>query len=275
VSARVEMVSRNRRALSAWALAPRVALLAATLVLALAGLHSIVVRPRAVAPMRVSAPVDQAADGFAVEFARAYLSFDATHPDARLRALAALGASSEADAPPEGGRRSVVWALAVQDERAIAGGRIVTVAAQTDDATAPTYLAVPVRRVGGALALGGYPSIVGPPLTLSGAPAQHVAVTDPQLRTVAARVVRNYLARDRQDLDADLASRALVTLPTAPFAVASTDEVAWADRAHTGVLVTVEAASTRGENLTFTYELGVNRHERWYVDSIEVIPSST
>ena len=53
---------------------------------------------------------------------------------------------------------TVTWAEAVQSQRGLGGAQIITVAAQTDTLDGPIYLAVPVRRTAGALALAGYPA---------------------------------------------------------------------------------------------------------------------
>lgn len=279
---RVEHATASARSARLRARAPRIAFIAVTAVLSLAGARQ-VIAPRHVPAQKVVVPaatVDQASHGFALQFTRAYLSYDASDPAARQAALAPFEASgADPDggySPPQSGARSVLWADVVQDQKAIAGGRIVTIAAQLTSETAPVYLAVPVRRdQGGALQLGGYPSLVGAPAVGGDPPPTHTEVNDAGLRQVSARAVSNYLARDKTDLDADLADQAVVTLPSVALRVTGTDTVLWADKGGTGVLVTVNASDRQGGEATLTYELGVVRKDRWQVTSIEVVPTKT
>ncbi len=113
---------------------------------------------------------DHALEEFAQGFARAYLTYDAGRAELRERALARY-APDELDAgaglvPPDRGSQQVTWTRVAQNQEALAGGRIVVVAAGIASGSEPLYLAVPVDRVDeGAIALTGYPSLVGPPST--------------------------------------------------------------------------------------------------------------
>jgi hypothetical protein len=262
--------------------APRIAFVTVATVLSLAGLRQ-VVAPRRAPILRTSvasAGVDTAAHAFALQFARAYLSYDAADPAARAAALEPFALSgSDPDlsyTPPARGAQGVVWADVAQDQPALAGGRIVTVAAQLTSVRAPVYLAVPVRRDGsGALALAGYPAFVGAPAIGASSPPARREVDDRGLSKVAIRAVTNYLARDGADLDADLSDRAVVTLPAVAMRVTGTDSVAWAQPGGGGVLVTVRALDPRGAEATLAYELRVVHRDRWQVTSIEVVPTKT
>jgi hypothetical protein len=256
---------------------PRLLSVLLVAVLALAGLRVIVfgahVSARAPVPERTA--VDLAAHGLAAEVVRRYLSWDAEHPERRIRSLSGLagpllGEDLGLTPPPQGAQR-VRWAQVVQDQEAIAGGRLVTVAAMTD-ARGLLHVSVPLRRDGsGRLVLAGYPAVVGGPLIDANAPAPvRRTVTDPGLRRVAARAVENYLAGDAEDLQADLAPGAKVALPG--LALDVTDTVEIADLGPDGALVTVRARGDDGAVLTLAYELGIARAERWYVTAVQTFP---
>src|SRR4029077_7247955 len=106
------------------------------------------------------------------------------------------------------GSQQVSWAEVASNQLALAGGRVITVAAQTDAQPAPVYLAVTVRHdPGRGLSLVGYPSLVGAPSIATHQPQPaRATVDDPAVVEVATRVVRNYLAGNAQDLAADLTS---------------------------------------------------------------------
>src|SRR3954451_16269092 len=96
-----------------------------------------------------AAVTDLAAEGFAEQFARTLLTFDASHPDARRRALAAFaGAGLDPDAglvPPPSGSQQVQWARVVQQRDPRPGEHLYTVATQTQPGGL-LHLAVDVRR---------------------------------------------------------------------------------------------------------------------------------
>ena len=143
--------------------------------------------PRAALPaalLRRPAAEDLAAEGFATLFARAYLTWEAQHPEAREHALAPfVGPGIDGDAglqPPAGGEQRVQWTQVVQQRSPQAGEIVYTVAADTDTAGL-LYLTVSIlRKPGGELALAGYPAFVGPPAS---GPAQTGA--DGRLREVS------------------------------------------------------------------------------------------
>ncbi len=97
-------------------------------------------------------------------------------------------------------------------------------------------------------------------------------VEDRQLRAVCERVVRNYLAADRQDLQADLAPGARVSLPALRLHLRSVETVAWASASR--VAVTVDAARPGGALAALRYELAVLQSGgRWLVKSVVVDPT--
>lgn len=242
--------------------------------------------PRAGVPapaMRAPAPADEGAEGFAALFARRYLSWNSQDPEAHRLALAQfVGPGMDPDAglqPPDRGEQQVLWTQVVQARIPRAGEHVYTLAAQTDSAGL-VYLTVDVlREAGGALALGGYPAIVGAPAS---APAElarggHLReVEDPALATVLGRALRNYLAASPSELAADLSGGARVTLPGPGLALSlrSVIQLDWAQGGG-AVLASVAAEDERGTQYTLAYELDVARAQgRWEISAIQTDPNS-
>jgi len=247
---------------------PRYGLLAAVLVLCLAGLHSILSPPATSSPAQAPGPpLDFAEQSFALSFAHAYLTYDAGLPEEREAELGTFaGSGFEFDAgfrPPHSGAQHVLWAEVAQVQRPLAGGVIITVAARLSTATEPVYLSVPVDRDdSGAIYLAAYPSFVGPPLT-SARPADQDAgepVREGEVAALVKRALANYLAGDAEDLSADLAGVATVTLPTNRLRLQDVAQLDWVS-GHGGgaVLATLEATDPRGGEYTLRYEVGVRR----------------
>jgi hypothetical protein len=148
-------------------------------------------------------------------------------------------------------------------QRPLAGGIAITVAAQLSDADEPVYLSVPVERGrGGAIFLAGYPSFVGAPLHVAG----HISgragqtVSDEAVATLIRRALGNYLAGDAENLSADLAGAATVTLPGVGLELRGVEELEWvAGEGGGAVLATVSATDPRGGTYTLRYEVGVRR----------------
>ncbi|HVX33959.1 MAG TPA: conjugal transfer protein [Solirubrobacterales bacterium] len=248
--------------------APRWAFLALVGILCAAGLRSILL-PAAAAPRpaRGGSPVDFAEQNFALGFARAYLTYDAARPEKREAALRPyIGAGIEAGAgftPPEQGSQEVRWADVAQVQRPLSGGVAITVAAQLSDAREPVYLSVPVERgSGGAIFLAGYPSFVGAPLAATGHMSGRAGqpVSDQAVLALIRRALGNYLAGDAEDLSADLAGAATVTLPGAGLKLGGVEELEWVDGEGGGaVLATISATDARGGTYTLRYEVGLRR----------------
>jgi hypothetical protein len=258
-------------------------LLSALAVAGLAASARFAIDPPRPATPRVSAPgpapPDLAAESFAVQFARSYLTWSAAEPQAHEAALAAfLGSGVDPDVGlqlPSSGAQRVEWAEVVQARESEPDEHVYTVAAQTDDA-GPQYLTVSVvRTAGGSLALGGYPAFVGAPAS---GPAQVQAhgdeVNEPVLATVVGRALRNYLAASASELAADLTADARVSLPTTALSLESVQRLDWAQG--TGaVIAVVAAADARGAHYTLAYELDVARVQgRWEVSAIQMDPDS-
>lgn len=248
--------------------APRYAFLAVVAVLCLAGLRAIVSPAAPGAPSEgTGGRVDFAEQSFALAFTHAYLSYDAARPEGREAALEPFGGSGFAlgagFTPPSAGSQRVQWADVAQVQRPLAGGVIITVAAQLSTAAVPVYLSVPVDRSrDGAIYLAAYPSFVGPPLT-SAPPANRAGgepVHESEVSALVKRALSNYLAGDAENLSADLADAATVTLPTNPLRLQGVDELDWVSGNGGGaVLATVEASDPRGGAYTLRYEVGVGR----------------
>jgi hypothetical protein len=263
------------------ALAGRYLLAAALLLLVVLGLRSLFLTPAAAESQPRPAEADAPSLDFALQFARAYLSYDASRPGRRARALAPFipqGMDRDAGFVPARGSRRVLWAQVASDQPALAGGRAITIAARVSGRRLPLYLTVGVRHVpGGPVALLGYPALVGAPaideasMPTTGTPVEEQAVIE-----VVRRVIRHYLSGDAQDLRADLTEDAELTLPTIALRFQSVRQLLWIGHPHSGaVLLTVLALDEDGATYTLTYELGIARRERPYVDFVEVIPTST
>ncbi len=254
--------------------APRIAAAGTCAVLSLLGLRSLLTpEPTRVPQPAPPRPVTSAA-AFAEGFARAYFTYDRDAPDRRDRALAAYMPASQitADELPRRDER-VVWSAVAATEPS--GGRrlIVTVAVETTSAI--RYLAVTVDRDGrGRLFIPSPPALVGPlPVAMEAAPPVEEEVDDAALRAVAARVVKNFLARERDDLVADLDPRAVVSLPHETMRLASVDGLTWTSGRKVAVAVTASTAD--GLRLSLRYELGaVRRGGRWLVRTVHVNPAA-
>ena len=267
---------RSLRTLRWRARAPRLLVTTCVALLALAGLRAAVapVEQRPVA-VRVADAMNLPAGAFAEAFARVYLTWDPSDPERRERLLAGfLSRDLDPDAgmTPSGSReRRVDW-TAVASERRRGSRTIVVVVVEVNGEV--IHLAVPVERdERGFLAVAAYPALVGAPATNPdiSAPAER-DVDDPELRAVAERAVRNYLAGQRRNLAADLADGAIVALPSERLTVESVESITWA--AGRRVAVQVRASDAGASSWTLRYELAVLRRERWYVRSLHINPRS-
>src|SRR5690348_11884050 len=125
--------------------------------------------------------------GFALAFARAFLSYDSSRPELHQQALAPyLAGLDDSDAGfgvPNEGKRSVGWTAAVSAVPTDADTTLVTVAVAYDATPTLDYLAVPVTRLrSGELAVASFPALVGPPRLASAyRPPEGDDVSDSQL----------------------------------------------------------------------------------------------
>jgi hypothetical protein len=225
-----------------------------------------------------AAGVDAGAEWFATFFARRYMTWNAAAPQEHAEGLAGfVGAATDPDlglGQPARGSQSVLWADVVQVRDEGDGEHVYTVALDTGAATL-TFLSVDVvRAADGALRLGRYPALVGPPVitpatTLDGGGIG--AVSDPSLSAVVDRGLRNYLAGSGTNLAADLAAGAVVSPPPVALTV---DQIEQLEVARDGaVLATLTAHDAAGASFTLTYELDVVRTAgRWLIAAIEMDP---
>ncbi len=237
-------------------------------------------RPAAHTEALAGPVVDRAAEGYAVLFARRYLTWSATEPQASERALEPFfGSGSEGGAGlvlPPSGEQQVDWAEVVQVREPDPGVHVYTVAAQTDSAGL-LYLSVGVERSeSGVLELAGYPAFVGAPAASPGGGAVPHAreVQEPALRIVVERALRNYLGGAEEDLAADLSRGAQVSLPPISLALQTLQRLDWSEPG-SAVIATVQARDGRGTEYVLAYELDVVRQQgRWEISAVQVDPDS-
>ncbi len=231
------------------------------------------------AALRVPAPADKAAEGYAALFARRYLSWNAAAPQSGERTLEPfLGSGIEAGAGvllPESGEQRVEWDEVVQAREQAPDEHVYTVAAQTDT-DGLVYLTVGVTRTrDGSLALSGYPAFVGAP-SASAARNSHASheVSDSTLATVVERALRNYLADSAAELAADLASGARVTFPSSALSLEAVQRLDWGADGRS-VLAVVHVRDGRGVQYTLAYEVEVERAQgRWEVAAVQMDPDA-
>jgi hypothetical protein len=242
----------------------------------------------AIAPPRVSASAvavpaapapDPAAEGYAVLFARRYLSWDASQPQLSEQALAPMTGTALAPGagltPPASGAQHVEWAEVVQGRRLEVGAHVYTVAVQTD-AAGLVYLTVcVVRKADGRLALEGYPAFVGAPdASAAEAPARAGEVSDRALAAVIERALRNYLAGASEELAADLSRYARVSVPNVDLVLEAVQRLGWSGDGRS-VLAVVQARDGRGARYTLGYELDVtDANGRWEVSAVQMDPQA-
>ncbi len=267
---------RSLRALRLRARLPRALAVGAVSLFALAGAKALLTNPGAASTqVRPTLASDPSVDAFAEAFTRAYLTWApgrSEQREARLKPFLARDLDPDAGlSPPARTTREVDWA-AVADRHRTGSTTAVTVVAELDGKRA--YLSVPVhegRR--GFLVVRSYPALVGGPATdtSAGQPTE-AEVENAQLRAVAERVVGNFLAGGRENLAADLAPDAVVSVPAERLEVSSIDSVTWAAPGRR-VAVQLRAKDGDGAGWTLRYELEVVRRERWYVRAIEDDPN--
>jgi hypothetical protein len=261
---------------------PRYLLCAACLAGLVASVRFVIAPPRVSAPA-VSGPAvplpEPAAEGYAVLFARRYLSWDASQPQLSEQSLVSMAGPALAPGAglilPTNGDQHVEWAEVVESRPVDPGTHVYTVAAQTD-ASGLVYLTVGVtRKSDGHLVLDGYPAFVGAPdADTAEPPARAPEVADQALSAIVERALRNYLAGSPEELAADLSSDARVSLPSLNLVLESVQRLGWSEDKRS-VLVVVQARDARGARYTLGYELDVtDRNGRWEVSAIEMDPQA-
>lgn len=235
-------------------------------------------RPLLAPPAPAAPQIDRAAEGYAVLFARRYLSWSSGEPQASARELEPFtGQALEPGAglvlPPRGQQR-VEWAEVVQSRELPHARATYTVAALTS-AAGLVYLSVSVDRLAdGRLALAGYPAFVGPPAAGPAEPPRLPEAGEPALAAVADRALRNYLAGSGEELAADLAPGAQISLPPNALTLLSVQRLQWAEPRR-ALLATLQARDAGGTEYELAYELDVTQRQgRWEVTSIQTNPDS-
>ncbi len=226
---------------------------------------------------RLAAPVaDLAAEGYAQQFARAYLTWESGDPEAHRTALASfVGPGMEPGAglqPPANGEERVQWTDIAQERLAATGEHVYTVAAQTDNAGL-VYLSVTVARTAeGALQLVGYPALVGAPESVPANAEDGLReVDEPALAAVVERALRNYLASSGSELAADLAAGARVSLPARPLSLEVLQRLDWSPEGGDAVSALVQAEDAKGVRYTLAYTLDLTRvASRWEIAAIQI-----
>ncbi|MHB8240865.1 MAG: conjugal transfer protein [Solirubrobacteraceae bacterium] len=221
---------------------------------------------------------DRAAEGYAVLFARTYLTWNVNQPQMRLAELERFtGPGMESDAgftsPPEGEQR-VEWAEVVQAREEGSNEHVYTIAAQTD-VEGLLYLTVGVLRTARhSLALAGYPAFVGAPSAAPTPAAPRLReVSDGSLVTVVERALRNYMSKSSGELAADLTADARVSLPALALTLEAVQHVSWSAEG-SSVTAVVQAKDERGGRYTLAYELDVVRAQgRWEVSAVQADPN--
>lgn len=276
----LQSVRRSARAQRLIALAPRYLAAGALAITSSVGIRELIAPAHPAAPSTAPLVSNRTAEDFALEFARAYLSYDASRPELRQRALARFRLGElglEAGSGASTGSRAVLWAN-VSDVRPTDRGQLVVVAAQTDRERRPLHLAVSlVRRPDGALALDRYPAFVGASAVGAARLAGGEEVEEPGIPAVARRAIANYLAGQTANLKADLLAGVEVLPPAESLRVRGVQEIAWQGTEPGGsVLITVLAVDEARVAYTLTYELGVvEQAGRAYVSFIELSESQS
>jgi hypothetical protein len=99
-------------------------------------------------------------------------------------------------------------------------------------------------------------------------------VTDPALERVVVRALRNYLADSLNELAADLAAGARVSLPAAMLTLESVQRLTWSPDGRSVVAV-IQAQDARGAQYTLEYEVDVVQAQgRWEVAAVEMDPNA-
>lgn len=244
-------------------------------------------QPAARAPLAAAPSFpDAEAQAFAVDFARAYMSFSPGRQDWVALALEPyLAPSLPEDAGlrvPDQGESQVVEQATVARTRAIDRDRaLVTVAATVSNRVVTTrYLTVPVARDSrGGLAVYDYPSLSPPP---SRAHVDEPATDDLErserdaLEAVLARFFPVYLAGRSRELEYLLPPGASLRALGQRHRFVELDSLAREPGSARGrqrtVLAAVEARDAEsGAQHLLRYRVGLELRERWYVRAINTV----
>jgi hypothetical protein len=255
--------------------APRIAVIALVVTMTLAGARSVLVGPpEQIRSGHIEPARDLAAESFAEQFVRAYLTWDTAHPERHEQRVGAF-ISDDVEpgaglSVPTHGSQQVVWTATTQDRAVSRARRLITVAAETT--ASRQYVSVSVQRDRrGFMAVSRYPALVGaPPVATDLRAGDESEVEDPQLQTVVRRAIGNYLGREGPNLRADLEPGAVVALPATRLDLTLVDTPTWIAPRRVAVEV---RADGNGAEWTLRYELDVSKRDRWYVRAIQTNPT--
>jgi len=231
------------------------------------------------APAAAAAWPDDDARAFAVDFARAYLTYSPQHPDVQVRTLQAFAtpdlAASIAPELGDDARRQVVDVVTVaRTARIDAGHALVTVAATVSDGSTVTrYLTVPVARdARGGLVVSELPSFTAPPARAEVEPPAVETLTGPDraaIEDVLERFFTAYLAGDAGDLEYLVPAGVRLGALGQPHELLGVTAIAAAGPPQgrtRAVLATVRAQDVRTKAVfSLRYRLRLVREDRWYV----------
>jgi hypothetical protein len=253
------------------------------LVLLLRGAADLFERERPPVPVRAAPAAaawpDDDARAFAVDFARAYLTYSPQHPDVQVRTLQAFAtpdlAASIAPELDDDARRQVVDVAAVaRTARIDAGHALVTVAATVSDGSTVTrYLTVPVARdARGGLVVSELPSFTAPPARAEVVPPAVETLTGPDraaIEDVLQRFFTAYLAGETDDLEYLVPAGVRLGALGQPHKLLGVTAIAAAGPPQgrtRAVLATVRAQDVRTKAVfSLRYRLRLVRQDRWYV----------
>jgi hypothetical protein len=232
-------------------------------------------------PAAVGVGADLAGAGWAVSFARAYLSYDSADPAERTAALArflgsggAVGPDAGFTAPPSG-TQVVSFAEVVGDRPEAGGARVYTVQADTSR-LGTVYLAVTVAHTdAGRLDLVGAPALIAAPISAPAVTDSQAGgpVSDPALVRVVSGALVSYLRGEGSALRSELAPGAALSLPSVSLSGVQVVRIVWAQRGRV-VGVDVRASDRLGGGYGLHYAVSVIRRGGWLVSGIESISSS-
>lgn len=242
-------------------------------VLSAVGLRAVLVPERLPAAPTANAAttgsnIDDEARALAEEFARAYLTWDASKPEQRVARLRRLAPELADDVDGSSlalvGRQSVVWSAIAGDERSGSRRRVTVLVDTGHDVLS---LGVPLSRgADGRLQIADFPAVVAAPSVTDERDAPVLApVSDDSLVATATRALRSYLRRRGDALSADLLPGAVVALPDEALGSVAVDEIEWVapDRE---LRVELRAKWRNAGELRLTYAMGVARQAgRWFV----------
>jgi hypothetical protein len=268
----------------------RLLLWALVALLLVRGVSDVVARDRPAAVVRAGAVApaawpDAAAESFAADFARAYLSWSPQHPERYERAVAGFVSADVASAvAPTFGEEaprqevqatSVARVVRLDDRHAL-----VTVAAAVAAPEVSTrYLTVPVARDGaGGLVVDDLPSFAAPPARAQVPEpelSQLSAEDQPQIGAVLEQFFGHFLAGRSGDLSYLVPPGVRIEALSGGYELAGMSSLA-AVGPVTGsartVLATVRARETRSRVVySLRYRVGLVRRDRWYVASINSV----